>query len=344
VSADAAAHRRSREASLPWWRTVHRQRWFGPTLAIGLLALVAWLLADHVKEIDWRQVRASIAAYPLPTLAAAAGLVVLSHLVYASYDLLGRRYTGHPLPPLRVLAVAFVSYAFNLNLGSLIGGFGFRIRLYSRLGLDANQIARVIALSLVTNWSGWLLLTGAVFAAKQIHLPPSFPLPAIAMQAIGVAMVALPLAYLAACFFSKRREWRWRDPVFVLPGGRMALAQLGVSTLNWALIGTIVWLLLPRELAWGTVLATLLSAAVIAVPTHVPGGLGVLEAVFVAVLGDQVAPARLVAALLAYRALYYLVPLALATTLHFYLEALARRDAGRGAWGKAHRGTTSLSA
>ncbi len=315
-----------RKTQLPWWRTVHRQRWFGPAIALVLLALVGWLIADHVKEIDWRQVRASVTAYPPSTLAAAAGLVVASHLVYASYDLLGRRYAGHTLPRWRVLAVAFVSYAFNLNLGTLVGGFGFRIRLYGKLGLGAAQIGRVIALSLVTNWSGWLLLAGAMFAARQIRLPSSFPLTAGAMQAIGLVMAALPLAYVAACVVSKRREWRWRDHVFVLPGGRMALAQLGVSSVNWSLIGSIVWLLLPRELGWGPVMSTLLSAAVIAVPTHVPGGLGVLEAVFIAVLGDQVAPARLVAALLAYRALYYLVPLVLATALHFILEALARRN------------------
>jgi glycosyltransferase 2 family protein len=307
------------------WRTLHRRRWFAPALALLFLALVGWLVADHVKEIDWGQVRTSLAAYRLPTLAAAGALVVLSHLTYASYELIGRRYVGHALPAARVLGVGFVSYAFNLNLGSLVGGFGFRLRLYSKLGLPAAQIAKLIALSLVTNWSGWLLLAGATFAARQIALPPSFPLAAGAMQAIGVAMLALPLGYAAACFFAKRREWRWRDHAFELPSGRMALAQLAVSTLNWALIGAIVWLLMPRELSYGTVLATQLSAAVIAVPTHVPGGLGVLEAVFIAVLGGQVPKGQLLAGLLAFRALYYLVPLATAAALHLALEVSARR-------------------
>src|SRR5688572_10349479 len=127
------------------WRRWYRQRWFGPAIALLFLALVAWLVADYVKTIEWAQVRASLTAFRLPTLALAGTLVVASHLTYASYELIGRRYVGHALPAGRVLAVGFVSYAFNLNLGSLVGGFGFRLRLYSKLGLPAGQIARVIA-------------------------------------------------------------------------------------------------------------------------------------------------------------------------------------------------------
>jgi glycosyltransferase 2 family protein len=304
-----------------------QQRWFGPVVALLFLALVGWLVADHVREIDWGQVRTALAAYRAPTLAAAAALVLASHLTYASYELIGRRYVGHCLGTGRVLGVGFVSYAFNLNLGSLVGGVGFRLRLYSKLGLDAAQIGRLIVLSLVTNWSGWLLLAGATFALRQIALPPSFPVSAGGMQALGIVMVALPLAYVAACVFAKRREWAWRTHRFMLPSGGLALAQLGLSSLNWALIGAIVWQLMPRELGFGTVLATQLSAAVVAVPTHVPGGLGVLEAVYVAMLGARVPTASLLAALLAFRALYYVLPLAVAAALHLALELGARRRA-----------------
>jgi glycosyltransferase 2 family protein len=309
------------------WRALVGQRWFGPVVALLFLALVAWLVADHVREIDWGEVRAALAAYRAPTLAAAGALVLASHLTYASYELIGRRYVGHRLGTGQVLGVGFVSYAFNLNLGSLVGGVGFRLRLYSKLGLDAAQIARLIVLSLVTNWSGWLLLAGATFALRQMALPATFPVSVGVLQALGIVMVALPLAYVAACFFAKRREWAWREHRFTLPSGRLALAQVGASSLNWALIGAIVWQLMPRELGFGKVLATQLSAAVIAVPTHVPGGLGVLEAVYVAVLGTSVPTASLLAALLVFRALYYVLPLAVAAALHLALEFGARRRA-----------------
>ena len=306
-------------------RGSHHRSWVGLVLGLLLLALVGWLVAGQLTVIDWGQVRASIAALHPGALAGAAALALASHCVYASYELIGRRYVGHTLPARRVLAVGFVSYAFNLNLGSLVGGVGFRLRLYSRLGLPGVQIARLIALSLVTNWSGWLLLAGLALAGKALELPPAFPVRAALLQVLGVAMAALPLAYVAACFGARRREWRWRAHRFELPSGPLALAQLALSSLNWALIGAVVWQLMPPVLAYGRVLATHLSAAVIAVPTHVPGGLGVLEAVFVSVLGRDVPAARLLAGLLVFRSLYYLVPLALATALHLALELGVRR-------------------
>ena len=286
--------------------------------------MVAWLAADYVKAIDWAGVRAALTGYSPWTLLAAAALVALSHFTYASYDLLGRAYAGHDLATRRVLGVAFVSYAFNLNLGSLVGGFGFRLRLYHRLGLRPAQIGNVIAASLATNWSGWLLLTGALFATGQVPLPESYSVTALGLEALGIAMVAATFGYLVLCFTSRRRRWLLRGYAFRLPGGRMALAQVAISGFNWLLIGTIVWLLMPRGLGYAAVVSTQLSAAMLAVPTHIPGGLGVLEAIFLATFGGSSVPSALIAALLAYRALYYLVPLAVAAVLYFGMEAGVR--------------------
>ena len=293
-------------------------------MGLAFFLLVAWLVADYVKAIDWADVRRALSGYSLSTLAAAAGLAALSHLTYASYDLLGRAYAGHDLATRRVLAVGFISYAFNLNLGSLVGGVGFRLRLYHRLGLRAGKIGHVIALSLVTNWSGWLLLAGTAFATGQVPLPDAFALGTFGLQALGIAMIAAALCYVALCFGSRRRRWHWRRYTFKLPSGRMALAQAAVSSFNWLLIGTIVWVLMPSGLGYGTVVATQLSAAMLAVPTHIPGGLGVIEAIFVAAFGGSHVHSGLIAALLAYRALYYLLPLAVAAVLYLTVETGVR--------------------
>jgi uncharacterized membrane protein YbhN (UPF0104 family) len=229
----------------------------------------------------------------------------------------------------RVLTVGVISYAFNLNLGSLVGGFGFRLRLYHRLGLRASQIANVIALSLVTNWTGWLLLAGTVFALGQVPLPESFALSSLSLQVLGVGMILAALAYVVLCFASPRRRWLWRGYAFRLPSGRMALAQVAISSFNWLLIGTIVWLLMPRELGYGTVVATQLAAAMLAVPTHIPGGARRDRGDFRRGAGGGTVQSELIAAviaaLLAYRALYYLVPLAFAAALYCVLEASRSR-------------------
>jgi uncharacterized membrane protein YbhN (UPF0104 family) len=312
------------DAPLPGARSPRRwRRWLWPAVGIAFFTLIAALLADYVRDVRWSEVGRTLAAYPAHTLAAAAALALLSHVTYACYDLIGRDYARHDLPASRVLGVAFISYAFNLNLGSLVGGVGLRLRLYHRLGLGVAQIGRIIALSLVTNWSGWTLLTGTALVTRAVSLPQASAEAIAALQALGGLLLACPIAYVVLCLFSRRRIVHLRGQAFRLPTGLMALAQVGVSSLNWMLIGAILWVLMPAGLAYPRILATHLSAAILAVTTHIPGGLGVIEAVFVAALGDFVEQGGLIAALLAYRALYYLVPLAVATALHFGLEASA---------------------
>lgn len=305
-----------------------RRRWWTPRasrIAFTLfLLLVVAMLALNARRVDWNAVGQSLRAYPAVTLAGASALVALSYLVYASYDLVGRRYVRHRVRALRVLAVAFISYAFNLNLGSLIGGFGFRLGLYARLGLRVGTIGRLIGFSLVTNWSGYTLLLGAMLAARQLEPPLQSTLGQDALQLLGFALLLVSPAYVALCAFAKRRDYTLRGHAFTLPSVGMALAQVAVSALNWALIGAILNLLLPAELAYTTVLATLLASAILAAFTHIPGGIGVLEAIFVLVLGARVPAAQLIAALLVYRALYYWAPLAVAAALHFALAARTR--------------------
>ena len=127
---------------------------------------------------------------------------------------------------------------------------------------------------------------------------------------------------------------RWRGRTFHVRGHHFRLPTPGLGTVqvvlaaaNWALMATIVWVLLDTAMAWPLVLSTLLLAAVASALVHVPAGLGVIEAVFVAVLGATglgvATEPALLAALLAYRAVYYLLPLLFA--LAFYLGFEARR-------------------
>ena len=139
------------------------------------------------------------------------------------------------------------------------------------------------------------------------------------------ALLVLAAVYLLVCAFAHEKRWHVRGHELRTPTLRMALLQFLLSCTNWSLIGGVIWLLLQGQVAYPQVLAVLLVAAVAGVITHVPAGLGVLEAVFVALLAHQVAEAQLLAALLAYRGLYYLLPLVVATLAYFATELRARR-------------------
>lgn len=290
-------------------------------LAWAFFGLVAWLVWRQARTLDWAQVGRTLRGLSTPTLAVAAGLAAASHGVYACFDLVGRHLSGHRLPRQTTMAVGFTSYAFNLNLGSVLGGIGLRLRLYARLGLKGPVIGQVVGVSLLTNWLGYLALASGLLLAGHVRWPASWGLDAAVLQAAGLGGLLVVGAYLAASARASGRTWSCRGHALTLPTLPLALVQLALSCANWMLMGAVVWTLLGGRLDYPAVLATLLAAAVAGALTHVPAGLGVVEAVFLAVLGRQLPHGELVGALLAYRALYYLAPLALAAVLLGRLEA-----------------------
>jgi len=306
-----------------WWPTARR------ALSTAFLLLVATLIFNQARRIEWPLVGAALAEQPVGGLLLALALAAASHALYSTFDLFGRRYTHHKLPTRTVMGITFISYAFNLSLGSLIGGIAFRYRLYAKRGLSTGTITRIVSMSMLTNWLGYFFLGGLAFMLFPLALPDEWPIGEATLRSIGAALLAVALAYLCACVFARQRHWHVRKLRLTLPSARMAGLQLALSSVNWMLIAAIVYVLLEQRVAYPTVLAVLLIAAVAGVITHVPGGLGVLEAVFIALLPGNVPETELLAALLAYRAVYYLLPLALATTLHLVTAARFRARTNR---------------
>lgn len=301
--------------------------WFKQVAPWGLAALVLTMVARHAQTVDWPAVWQELQRQSHGRLAAAAALALVSYGVYATFDLVGRRITGHHLSVTRTLGTAAISYAFNLNVGAWIGSIGMRLRLYTRWGLSAPMVMQILAHSIVTNWLGYLWVGGAVLLWAPLQLPEAWMVPDTdtGLRAIGLAMIAAALGYLALCRFSHQRELTLRGHTLTLPGVRLAAVQAAAGGANWLLIGATVWTLLGGRIDYPTVLGVMLLAGVAGVVTHVPANLGVLEAVVVVSLGARLPVPELLAAVLAYRATYYLLPLALALPAYGLSEAAARR-------------------
>lgn len=309
----------------PWWP------WLTRGTLLGFAAMVIGLLVWQATRVDWPAVFANIRATPARVLVGAAAVALGGHLLYSCFDLLGRRYTGHWLRARAAMLVTFVSYAFNLNFGAIVGGGAMRLRLYSRLGLPTPIILRVMALSMWTNWFGYLALAGLTFLALPLPLPAGWHVDAGVLPWLGGVLLACAAAYLGACAAWPRRTWVWRGHAVHLPSVRMALAQLAMSAANWLMIAAVIWVLLQGKVAFAVVASVFLVGVVVGIATRVPAGLGVQEAVFVALLADQMPKAEVLAALLTYRALYYWAPLLVAGLAYAVLEMRAPRVAADGA-------------
>jgi uncharacterized membrane protein YbhN (UPF0104 family) len=304
--------------------------WGKRLLTLLFIVLIPALLYMLARNLDWNEVRQSLVAYKPSTLIIGLGLALCSYLTFAGYDLLARAYTGHHLPARQVLPVAFVCYAFNLNFTTWVGGVALRYRLYGRLGLDTGTITKILTLGLLTNWMGYMLLAGTVFALRLVKLPENWAVGVTGLQMIGFLLLGVALAYLLACGFAKRRTWRVREHEITLPSLRLALCQVALGASNWALMAALIYWLLPGDLFYPSILGILLISCVAGVVAHIPAGLGVLEAVFLALLHGQLGQGSLVAALLGYRTLYYLIPLLMAVITYLILEKRARAMRQRG--------------
>lgn len=310
----------------PLWQRLQGHshwRWLSRGALLLFAGAVVGLLVWQAGKVDWLAVLAAAEATPTPVLLAAALVAAAGHAVYSCFDLLGRRYTGHRLHAGAAMLVTFISYAFNLNFGAIVGGGAMRLRLYTRLGLPTATTLRVMALSMWTNWFGYLALAGATFLMLPLALPPAWHVSATALRLLGGLLLLLALAYLTACAGSPRRHWHWRGHEIRLPGPGMAFLQLAISTLNWLLIAAVIWVLLDQRVPFAAVASVYLVGVVAGIATRVPAGLGVQEAVFVALLSHDVPAPELLAALLIYRALYYWGPLLLAALAYLAVESRA---------------------
>lgn len=293
----------------------------------GLLALAsaATLIVVAARAIDWERVWRAMRDIPGHTLAAAVGLCLAGYLAYGGLDLLGRLYTRHRLGRVSVLGAAMLSYAFNLNLGVLIGGLGVRVRLYALLGCRKAVPIRVALFSALSNWGGYGWLAGALLLGGWVPVPTAWEIGQHALRALGGALLCLSGVYVLACAALRQRSWPVAGQRLHLPSWKMALAQGVVAAVSWCLMGVTVWTLLGGAAPLPAVLGVLLFASLAALIIRVPGGLGSTEAIFVAAFSPTLPAAQVLGSLLAYRAVYFLAPLALALAGMTVIEASVRR-------------------
>jgi glycosyltransferase 2 family protein len=292
---------------------------------LGFFALVLWLLVHHAQEVDWDEVFDTLRGYSLGATIIGVACALGTYLIYSSYDLFGRFYIKSRISKVHMMIIAFISCAFTLNLGALIGSVGFRYRMYTQGGVTKTDVTRIIGVTLSTNWLGYIFLAGLVFASGKLVIPANWPINTAFLRLLGWGFLALVLGYFVLCHFARTRSWSIWGQNIVLPTVRLATVQLLVASAHWMLMGAIMFTFLHTELSYFEVLGVLLVSAIAGIIAHIPGALGVLEAVFIALLAGQAPAAMLFAALIAYRAVFYLLPLFIGVILYAGIELDARK-------------------
>lgn len=300
---------------------------FAPLAALALFLLALWALHAQLADYQYEDMVGYLDELPALNLLGAGVLTVLSYAVITAYDLLAMRYIRRPLATYRVMFASFLSYAFSNTIGLSVFASGtLRLRLYSGWGLSALEIARVVLFSTLTLWLGLLVAAGGVLIAKPVDLPELLHVPLPHGRTLGVLLLLPVAGYLLAARL-RRQPFRlgpWELPVVRT---RLAWRQVVVGATDWVLAAAVLYVLLPKaeELGFLHILTVFLMAQIAALISHVPGGLGVFEAVVLSTLEPWLEAADLLGGLLAFRVIYYLLPLLLATLALGLYEATRLR-------------------
>ncbi len=293
----------------------------------GFALFTAAMLALHheLRLYSYHQIAVEFRSLPYWKVLLALSFTVLNYFILTCYDLLAFRYIGRAQPYSKIAPASFTAYAFSNNIGmAALSGGSIRLRLYSAQGLSSLDIARIIGFGIGTFWLGILTLGGFVFLLHPPALPPGFSLPFSSVRALGLFMVFGSALYIALSVRAK--SFILRGFELNLPRPRLALLQLGVSVVDWALAAVVLFVLLPSSGSFGyfDLLAVFMLAQVAGLASQIPGGLGVFETVIMVFAGRQAHPAQVMGALLAYRAVYYLLPLLFASAYLVFNEVSRR--------------------
>jgi len=303
----------------------------GMALSLTIVVVAVVVLYRILRDVDLDALLDAIEATSWRTLGIAGFFVAAGYLTLTLYDLFALRTIGRSEVPYRVAALAgFTSYAVGHNVGaSVFSGGAVRYRIYSAWGLSVIEVTKICFVAGLTFWLGNATVLGlgvldAPQAARAID-----QLPLWLNRVIALALLALLGAYVA---------WVWVKPRVVggegwqvaLPGGPLTLVQIAIGILDLSCCALAMYMLVPDEpnLGFVTVAVIFVAATLLGFASHAPGGLGVFDAAMMVALW-QFDKEDLLAGLLLFRCLYYIIPFILSLVILGTREALIGRSARR---------------
>src|SRR5713226_5832974 len=291
--------------------------WLGACLSAAIIIAAAVVLYRNLHGIDVGEVLDAIQATPGRDIAIAAAFVAAGYFTLTFYDLFALRTIGRRDIPYRVAALTgFTSYSIGHNVGaSVFTGGAVRYRIYSAYGLSAIDVAKICFIAGLTFWLGNATVLGLGIALDPRAASAIDLLPAWLNRGAALVVLGILATYVA---------WVWRTPravgrhnwLVTLPNGPQTLLQIGVGIVDLSCCAAAMYMLVPDEpyIGFVTLAVIFVSSTLLGFASHSPGGLVVFDAAMLVALW-QFDTEDLVAGLLLFRLLYYLVPFGLSLAI-----------------------------
>src|SRR5579863_6408889 len=291
----------------------------GVVASLIIIAFAVTTLVRTLKGIDTGVMLVALTEIPAHHIALAALCVVGAFCTLTFYDFFALRTMGKKHVPYRIAALSsFTSYSIGHNIGATVfTGGAIRFRIYSDYGLSAVDVAKICFLSGLTFWLGNAFVLGIGMAWHPWAASAMDQLPAAINRLIAIGVISAIVAYFVwLALGEERRELGQNGWKVRLPSAPLTLVQIMIGVLDLGFCALAMYLLIPAQppidfmsLAVVFILATLLGFA-----SHAPGSIGVFDAAMLVAL-PQFGREQLLATLLVFRVLYFLIPFGIAISI-----------------------------
>lgn len=289
--------------------------------------LAAGMLYWQLREYSIVEIGRAIWQIPTPNLVYALTACVAGYLALSVYDYLALRYIGKRVAPWKWMLAGILGFAISNNAGhAVVSGSAIRYRLYTRWRIRAGEIIKLVTYNGFTYFLGLaaIVLFGYFLVPREIFSGSVGV--SIGMNALFVVCVASLGAYFAMTMLFRKKQIRIGELHFQIPSTSAAFYQTVIGILDSVLAGLVLYFcLIPFvQIPFGTFIGLFVIAQAVGVFSQVPGGIGVFESIFLLALPGDVSRASIFGALLAFRIIYYVLPLIGAGGLFFVYENYLR--------------------
>ena len=302
-----------------WKRIAHV---VGILVGIGVSGAAVWVLWKQAQILEYDAVVAQFDQLSMSSILLAVGCTVGAYLTLSIYDSTAFRHIGRQMRFARILLVSFISYAFSHNLGfGAVTGNSVRYRFFSQWKVPLVDIAKVVVFGGTAYVLGIVTIAGLLILWNADALALATQLPVSSAYLIGVGAALVGSVYLGWSVL-KWPTINMKGVSLPPPGLGIVITQFGAAAVEWGFAAGALYFLLPVHggLDYWHFIGIFVIAYVSGMISQVPGGLGVFEAVLLLLLPDSISRETIVAAVITYRAVYFLLPLLVAAALMLAAE------------------------
>ncbi len=285
-------------------------------------ALAAYMIYSQLSKYNAEDIKQALFSIPRQNLILACLASFFGYIALSSYDYLALRYIGRRLSPLKWIFAGFIGFSVSNNAGhAIVSGGAIRYRLYTRWRFHGSDIVKMVTFSGFTYLVAcfFLIIVGYFLTPDHAFGEGSVSKFTTTLTTI-ISAVGLLIYFGASLFYKK--PIIIKDMEFDIPTFKMALAQVFIGGADILLASLVLYFsLIPfMDIPFDVFIGVFIIAQVLGVFSQVPGGLGVFEGLFLYIIPGDKDPVTLFGALIAYRVIYYLLPLVISAVVLFSYE------------------------